>query len=261
MKAKICTWIAIGLLTAGSFAACDDNSEKNLALADSRIHLRMVEDFTLSPRTFQLHCVTEKIYPCVNFPIVARSRQSSKSIDISFEGVIETDICLTAIGPATTTIDLGALSEGAYALNLRNGGVTQTGTLVVEAGSYTVVFDESDSFAFADKRLNRIPEQTIWGYVGYDQQEEFLTLLKGLGAEEKNFSPGDYREFQIDENGKRIQSSGPERNHYFVFRYAGDPAAIDAMMRRYAEKYRGQYVYTAVYTDRGEQFLSWMYDR
>ncbi len=261
MKAKIFIGMVAGLLTAGAFAACDDKFEENLTPADSRIHLRMVEDFTRSSRTFQLYCATEKVYPCVNFPLIARTRQSSKSIDISFEGVMETDFCYTAIGPATTTIDLGALNEGTYTLNLHNGGVTETGTLVVEAGSYTAVFDESSSFAFADKRLNRIPEQTIWGYVGYDQQEEFLALLKGLGAEEKNFSPGDYREFQIDENGKRIQSSGPEREHYFVFRYAGDPTAIDAMMRRYAEKYRGQYVYTAVYTDRGEQFLSWMYDR
>jgi hypothetical protein len=81
---------------------------------DSEINIRMVEIFDKSPRTFQFQCFTEKIYPCVNYPIIVVSQQSSNNIDISFKGVIETDFCFTALGPASAYIYLGTLNNGMY---------------------------------------------------------------------------------------------------------------------------------------------------
>lgn len=247
-----------------SIESGDDDAPVNI---DSKINIRMVERFEQSPRTFQLYCATEKAYPCGNFPIIAQVRQSANQIDIAFKGVPNNiGICLTSVEPATTTIDLGALNEGTYTLNLHNGGVTQTGTLVVEAGSYTAVFDESEAFAFADKQLNRIPEQTIWGLIGYAQAETaaqadaFLDALIGVGAEKRSYTPGDYREFWIDANGEITDYPGALWGYYFdrpfVFHYSDDLAEIDRLVRQYKDV-----MSIRVHTDKGERFLSWMYDR
>jgi hypothetical protein len=267
MKTKILPLLASLLLIGGGFVACDNNKDyEDLAPADSKIHIRMVEVFDQSPRSFQLYCATEKIYPCVNYPIVAVSETSSNSIDISFKGVIESDFCLTAIGPATTTIDLGPLSEGTYALNLYNGGIKQTGTLVVTADSYEVVFDENATFGFTDKLLNRIPEQTIWGLIGYATAEtaprvnSFLEALVDLGAEKRSYAPGDYRMFWIDEKGEITDYPGALWGYYFnrpfVFHYSGDLAGIDQLVRQYKDE-----MSIRVATDKGEELRSWMYDR
>jgi hypothetical protein len=235
---------------------------------DAGINIRMVEIFDKSPRTFQFHCSTKKIYPCCNYPIVVERQQSSNSIDISFKGIIESDLCLTALGPATAIIDLGALSDGIYNLNLYYGKVKRTGNLVVSSDSYKINFHDNSVFSFTHKELNRIPEHTIWGTVGYHKQEtsslvqSFITELMELGAEKKSYRGGHYGGFEIGKNGDIVQP-GEESGYYFarsfIFRYSGDIAAVDQLVGQYARDYGTEYLYISVYTDEGEKFLSWMY--
>jgi hypothetical protein len=236
---------------------------------DSKISIRMVEISDISPRTLQFYCSTAMVYPCVNYPIYAVHQQSSNSIDISFKGVIENiGICLTAIGPATTVIDLGTLSNGTYILNLHNGDVTHTGELIVSSDSYKINFADNSDFHFTNTPLNKMPEQIIWGTVGYHKQEtlplvqSFLTGLMDLGAEKRPYNPGYYREFEIDGNGDIVQpgeGSGYYFAQSFIFNYSGDIMDIEQLVKQYARDYGNDYMYISVYTDKGEKFLSWMY--
>lgn len=235
---------------------------------DSEINIRMVEVLDKSPRTLQMYFSTTKIYPCCNYPIDLSLKKSSNTFDISFKGVIETDMCLTALGPATATIDLGALSNGTYQLNFQNGSSWHSGQLVVSSDSYKVNLGSNSNFSFTNSLLNKIPENTIWGYVGYHKQEtsalvqSFLDELLNLGANEKLYLPGDYREFEIDENGKIVQP-GANSGYYFarsfVFQYSGDIAKVEQLVEQYARDYGTEYMYIGVYTDKGGQILSWMY--
>ena len=161
MKTNILNIIAF-LIFAGSFPSCGEKGYGRFhdidANVDSEIHIRMAEIYDISPRTLQLYCSTTTIYPCSNYPIYVVSKQSSNTIDISFKGVIATDFCLTAIGPATAIIDLGTLSNGRYRLNLYNGAIKQSGELIVSRDSYMINFAKKNAFHFTNARLNRIPE-------------------------------------------------------------------------------------------------------
>jgi len=269
MKIKVLKFTAFILIFAGSFFSCNKQRQGSISPIDSAINIRMVETFNISPRTVQFYCSTTKIYPCCNYPIYVVSQQSSNSIVISFKGVIENDLCLTATGPATATIDLGALSYGTYTLTLHNGNVMQTGELVVTPDSYTIHLLDNSDFDFTNAPLNRIPEHTIWGHIGYHQQEtsplvqSFITGLIDLGATKKSYNPGFYGVFEIDTNGDIVQPG--DRSGYwfaqsFILHYSGNITNVEQLVKQYARDYGTEYMYISVYTDKGEQFLSWMYE-
>ena len=243
--------------------------EDGIKAVDSKIHISPVERYETSPRTFHLHCATEKSYSSGSNPIIVTKEQSANVIDISFKGVAEIGMT-TDIGPARAYIDLGALPEGTYTLNFYNGDVKQTGRLVVSTDSYAIEFADSDIFGVSPLTLNRIPENTIWGYVAYHKQgtatlvDSFLNDLVGAGAVKKSYLPGYYREFEIDAKGAIVQPVPGTTGHYFdklfIYGYSGDLADIDRLVRQYALNH-GADMSIMINAESGEEFMSWMYDR
>jgi len=233
---------------------------------DSDINIRMVEVFDVSPRTLQLHCSTTKIYSSGSNPIYVVCQQSSNNIDISFKGVAP--IGITAdIGPARATIDLGALSNGTYRLNLYNGDLKHTGELIVSSDNYKVNFVDQPEFRFTNSPLNKIPEQTIWGLIGYHKSEtsslvqSFFAALMDLGAEKKAYTPGYYNGFEIDKDGD-ITYPGALWGYWFdqpfIFHYSGNIENVEGLVKQYARDHR-EHMQIRINTDKGERFLSWMY--
>lgn len=266
MKTNILNLTVFLFVITGWFSSCSEKDEVDVNV-DSDINIRMVEIYDQSPRTVQFHCTTTKIYPCCNYPIYAAYQQSSNVIDISFKGVIESEFCLTALGPATAVIDLGALSNGTYRLNMHNGDIKHSGELIVSSDNYEINTNNSH-FHFTNTLLNKIPENTIWGTISYHQQgtsslvQSFIAALMDLGAKKNSYHPGDYREFEIDKNGDIVQP-GKDSGYYFaqsfVFYYPGNIADVEQLVKKYAFDYGTNYLYISVYTDKGDQLLSWMY--
>jgi hypothetical protein len=247
--------------------------ESRIETVDSKILIRPVETCTTQPRTLQLHCQTERSYSTISNSIVAVKQQSDETVDISFNGVYMSPWGFAAIGPATTVIDLGALAQGVYTLNLYGGGVRSRGRLVVTAGSYSFEMANGPTFGFTDPVLHRIPLQTIWGYVSYmsdtfpNAPAQFFKDIEAIGAEKVSLEPGWYREFEIGADGLVIQPAPdnpnhPRRRRLFVYRYTGDQMKIADLVEQWGRDHGGNnYVDVAVYSDRGTEFLSWMYDR
>ncbi|MDR2882988.1 MAG: hypothetical protein LBU98_04345, partial [Alistipes sp.] len=221
----------------------NEGYEPGVTAIDSKIHIVMTEEYKTSPRTLQLWCMTERQYGSGGNPIVYAKQQSGGTIDISFKGVSETGMT-DDIGPARAYIDLGSLDPGTYTLNLYNGSVKQTATLTVTAESYKVEMADNPTFGFGDRLLNRIPQNTIWGYVSYNSDttptiaDSFLEDLAALGAESEGFAPGRYRDF--------------------VFRYDGALDKIESLILQYLSGSEKDNLYISVYTEKGEEILSWM---
>ena len=233
---------------------------------DSMINIRVMATIEGASRNLQFYCSTAKIYPCCNYPILVEKTQSLNNIDIAFNGVLETEFCLTAIGPATAIVNLGELSNGTYNLNLFNGDRKCTGELIVTSDSYEVNFAEDGTFLFTNTPLNKTPEHTIWGMIGYHELgtlplvQSFLAELMDLGAEKKSYNPGYYQEFRIDKNGDIIT---PDMHGYwfaqsFIFNYSGNIADVEQLVKQYARDH-GAEMSIRVYSDTGDSILSWMY--
>ncbi len=235
---------------------------------DSEISLLMSEDFKASPRTFHLRCATAKQYSSGSNPIVTTHQITSSSIDISFKGVAE--IGMTAdIGPANGYINLGTLKNGKYRLNLFNGNSKRSGDLVITSDHYQIAFPQNPEFRFIYTQLNRLPEFTIWGTIGYHQQgtsvivQSFLDQLVSAGAKNKSFISGYYGEFIIDGKGAIVQP-GKDSGYYFaqnfIYQYAGHFDTIEQLVKKFARDYGNNYLYISIYSDKGDQALSWMYN-
>lgn len=252
------------------FSSCDKDSGTNV---DSEINIKMVESLDIFPRTLLLHCSTTKIYPCLDYSIYVTCQQSSKNIDISFKGVSEPPgICRTQPWPATTVIDLGTLSNGTYLINIDNGDVKVKGNLIVSSDSYTVNVVNKSSLSFINTPLNKIPEHTIWGIIGYHEQgtsslvQSFLTACKNLGATKGTYTPGYYNDraghaFEIDKNGDinyPDAALGYRFVQLFIFHYSENITDIEQLVRKYARDY-GEHISITVNTDKGEEFLSFWY--
>ena len=155
---------------------------------------------------------------------------------------------------------------GTYNLNLYNGAVQRTGKLIVSSDSYTIDWTEDSIFGFTNTLLNRIPEHTIWGYVGYHEQktlplvESFFDALMDLGATKKTYASGYYDAFEIDGNGDITLSRnlGYWFEQIFIFHYPGDLAKVEQLLEQYNHDY-GEYLNIEIDTDKGERFLSWRY--
>jgi hypothetical protein len=262
------TFLKFTVLSAvllGLFTSCNETES---GYVESEINIRMVEMYNTSPRTLWLFCYTTKIFPCINFPILFDLNQNSNEINIVFRGVPEDiGICLTAVGPARTSIDLGTLGQGTFRLNIQNGETRHAGELIVSADSYEINFPNNPDLRFTNTPLNKIPENTIWGVIGWHREEtytlaqSFLTDLMDLGAKKKPFTPGYYTGFVINQNHEKTTPDalwGFWFHQLFIFHYSADMADVEQLIKQYA-RYHRDHISIRLSTDRGERFMSWMY--
>jgi hypothetical protein len=232
---------------------------------DSDILFLMAETLDGGPRSLQFHCRTGKIYPCSNYGIAHSLKKRSQTIGINFSHVILHDFCLTALGPATTIIDIGSLNEGHYALEVSVGHDRSLGQLTVTEEYYQLDFVERSRLQPQVHRLNRVPENTIWGRVGYHDEatanlvQSFLDSLHAAGASHGQFAPGNYGHFTIDGEGEIV----PPTNHGyyfirpFVMLWEGDTQAIKELVASFGSQYDHK-MKILLQTSRGEAFRSWV---
>ncbi len=107
------TILSIFLSTLLFFSNCKDLGEEIPPL-ESSIVITPWENLSPSQRTFTLNCATDEIYGCLNFRIINRFAVGSGTIEIWLDGIYKPEVCLTALGPATANIELGALAHGNY---------------------------------------------------------------------------------------------------------------------------------------------------
>jgi len=230
----------------------------------SDIKIKMLETVDSTKRTLQFYCSTEKEYSCSNYGISKTFSKSSDNIDIDFNGIIISNLCLTSIGPATTTIDLGTLSNGTYNLDIKVERKKSSGQLIVTSDHYTITLDKQKQLQIINSPLQRIPTNTIWGTVGYHTSstatlvQTFIDTLQILGATAQTYQSGDYGYFQINSSG---QISPPQNHGYyfirpFIFNYAGNTSTLKTLVKNYGTNY-GNSLNIRLYTTKGEIFRSW----
>ncbi len=246
--------------------ACEKSDYPSSEWIDSDIIIEMWETLDPDERTFRFKCRTARIYPCYNFGIGRTLQKRPGRITILFQGIIRPGLCLTALGPARTTVELGSLETGTYELDIRVENRQSLGQLLVSDEYYEVNFHNRNQLRFDYDRLYKVPEHTIWGRIGYHAAstqhlaESFLDSLQLAGASEKEFSHGQYGYFFIGEDGevKPPQYPGTRFVKTFIFHYQDDVAILEQLVKNYGIHYHDS-LSIRLYTDKGEIFRSWTY--
>lgn len=173
-------------------------SDSMIEVIDSDVRLKLWETVDSTGRSLMLYCSTEKQYSCSNYAIDRSFNVSPGNIQIDFNGITTPEICLTSIGPATTTINLGSLANGTYQLVINVERNKSEGRLIVTSGFYEIILDQQEKLQIVNPILNRIPDNTIWGNVGYHTSttaplvQSFIDSLLQLGATSQVYQQGDY---------------------------------------------------------------------
>ena len=242
-------------------AACEPSSlEPAQAPLETKILIQPKEELKDGKRSIVLLNKTEKIYPCINFSIWTDQAFTDRSFKITFTGVEEENICATALGPATSSVDLGSIPNGDYYIELNNGNIKNKGLLSVTNREVELVFAQQNGIEIVVPKLMRVPENSYWGIVGYHNQDaaglvnEFVNELKALGAEFNKQNSGDYWHYQVGEEG---EMKLPENHGYYfaepvLFQYRESEADLKELIRSFGEQHQGK-VYLYFNSYKGEQ--------
>ncbi|WP_158858601.1 hypothetical protein [Lunatibacter salilacus] len=247
------------------FSCEDDDSGLNLNPINSNIIIEVREVLAPNSRELTLFCQTERSYPCINFPILTENQQDGNSINITFTSVEETDFCFTALGPATTSIDLHTLPNGEYEIELNNQSLKNTGTLFVTETDISLQFGSTNGIEFVRETTKRVPENTYWGAIGFHVEasstlvEEFVQKFKDAGAVFNIQSPGHYFYYEIDDSGEifaEVENSGYYFLEKFIFQYDGDEEKLKELVQVKGKEYH-EALYISIGTYKGEHFNNW----
>lgn len=83
-----------------------------------------------------LNCATVKIFECSNYVLKSSFHVSDDQIVLEFSGIDKGSFCLTALGPASTSVNLGKLSNGSYVISFQTGTQLVKGTLEISDSQY-----------------------------------------------------------------------------------------------------------------------------
>lgn len=262
MKTTSFAYLIVLLVVLG----CESETAQPVNTLGSEVELSMTEYVEDNQRTLTLKFLTRKDFPCINYRIQHSLRMDEQSINIILEKVAESDVCLDAVGPATAFVELGQLPNKAYKLTVQLGAsIVKSGTLTVSKNAYQIDMHDYDGVELLNPELYRIPNQTVWGVLKYERNEQnkelfkvFEQLMDGAGASDKKFAEGDYGYFRVGADGKITQSLTSRDalvEEPFLFDFSGDEDDLKMVLKQINSQYGD--VQIRIYDALGHEYRNW----
>jgi len=245
--------------------ACEGEETAPSNTLGSEIELSMTEFIDADQRILTLKFLTLKDFPCINNRIKYETTVDQQTVSIVLEKVEEAEVCLDAIGPASAFIELGQLDEKEYDLQIQLGeSIIKHGTLAVTKDAYLIHLDDEAGITLLNPALNRVPAQTVWGTIKYENQDSkkllnfFDEAMDIAGATDKKFAEGDYGYFRVNSDGSIVQTNEQQKEldeQAFLYDFSGKSEDIKQVLQQLNANFQNAHV--RFYNARGEEFRSW----
>jgi len=260
MKKFYFLFIVFPLIFSGCFDLSDDEDIK------SDINVKMWESVDSTQRVFKLLCYTDDVYSCVNYTIGTSIEKNNGVTTIKFKGIYAPSLCLTANGPATSTVTLGEATDSVINLLVNIEGAESIGKIRMTDTTFEADFSTLKELKFVYNELHRLPEKTIWGMVGYHAEatsalvQSFEDSLQYYGSTELLLGKGQYGYFEIDSTHAVVVPSNHGFNFAstFIYHYEGASSVLGRMMRNF-NTLHGSKMQIILYTSKGEILKSYPY--
>lgn len=203
-----------------------DSLQDTIVIADVEKEFKIDYWEELSPTkrglVFQLETIKDG--NCLNSTINYQFIVAGTKISLSLDDILTPADCVPGIAPAVATAKSGFLAYPTYDLtiDLKNT-VVNKGALTANSDNYRITMQTEAGLDFVNKKLNRIPDNTFWGYVAYpDGQtaltDEWLGSVTGI-AEAVSAKEGYYGHFTINNNTpqKIFLRNEPENTAFQAF--------------------------------------------
>lgn len=256
--------LSLLFLSSVLLSSCNDAPElESVNTLGTDVQFSMAEYFEPGQRTLSFKFLTQKDFPCINYRIKSEHQLEGHEIRIRLTEVEGADVCLEAIAPASTFLDLGELNHGKYPITIEVGeALVNTGTLTVTEDDFALLMNEEDGLIIQTPRLRRIPTGVIWGRVQATERtmtpgvaQHFAERLQRVGALPRTLAEGDYGYFAVDPSGTITLPAAPNES-FFLLDYRGELSQLESSMQEIRETY-GDEVSVSLRTADGDELKSW----
>ena len=141
--------------------------------------------------TLKLRLKTIEEFPCVNYNLATTEFINDNELIIRFENILEPSICLTAIGPAISEIDL---PENINKLTFINGNVIDSYNIIINNQEVDISIIQSNFTNSLYEKTFRYPENSFAFVCGTNTTNTYLyddflnILLNNQSLAEFNFN-------------------------------------------------------------------------
>ncbi len=203
---------------------------------ENDFYVDLFEEINNDERLFKIRIRSVDYQDCLNAVIEHDFYfdDSENRFVLSLYDISDPETCIPGEAPATLDLPLESLEIMSYKfqINLKDV-VFNSGTLTVSEDYYFLLMNTQDGFKVQHNLLYKIPQNTIWGYVGYSaeadkQQAENITKdLKDI-AGATNFSEshadGWYGYFNISQDHSLTLTDQPDSGFSNPFLFLYDPS-------------------------------------
>ncbi|MDX2067173.1 MAG: hypothetical protein SFV55_02045 [Haliscomenobacter sp.] len=213
---------------------------------EKEYELDLWENLSNQSRTFLIKANTIKNQDCLNYFIESSINRKGNNIEINLGKPQISSVCERGVGTAKSSLDLGTISNGVYPCTIKLGQIVpSTGRLVVSSGSFFLSMPAPIGFRVLHNTLLRIPDNTIWGYIGYDAAAQpvvvqFFNDLAGI-SQPNDLPKGYYGYFNFLENGSieldNTQVSTDRPIQPIVRRFSANESDLEKLIQTYRDKY------------------------
>lgn len=213
------------------FGCKKDNQTNVIVDIEDDFYIDMFEDISNGERRFQLDITTIKDQSCINYQIDfdLDFDEPGRKIGLTLNDLIEPEDCIEGMSPVSLTVPVGSVASDDYTFNINlKDAVINQGQLKVTDYAYQLEMDSDDGIQLVHEQLNRIPENTLWGYIAFDNNasapsaEGFLSDLENLSTVSSIrgntlYEPGFFGYFDLDDDLKILWPTTLDVNNFIPF--------------------------------------------
>lgn len=231
-------------------SACNKDEVETTPLGS--VNIDMYELLSYSGREFGFKAYTDlESYP-VSYEIRSNKKLDGNKITVNLLDIEKVTVSGVAVplGPASTFVNFGSLSDGEYDFEINVVDRINSGKLKIYPSFYVLSFDDTDGLTVNNDTLRRLPEGTLWGYVGYMDTayaapaQDFIDTLLSIGATPLNIAPGNYGYFEYSEDSVFSQTVNSKYTYAkeFYLSYNHSLEALNGILYYYDFNYRQLYI-------------------
>lgn len=243
-----------------SFKIPNDSVWIPLSQIDSKIFIKVHEEYRPDNRRVQMFCFTEKIYSPAGSRILSDFFQSGDTIKIEFNSIKLSDWGAAIFAPARVDFNLGYISSGSLIFEFKINGKLVLAELRISDTSLDLIIQPNNLIETQLPRVMRVPINTIWGSaesIIAAPAQEFIDSLQILGAKPIRLDVGDYSYFSIDDQGALNLKMVPGMANYnfYLYDFERDTSITRGLVKRFAKRHMDS-IYIVLWGGRGEAYFS-----
>ncbi len=233
------------LLLTLTFGCTSDNSDTPPDIVPTiadEFNIQLWEHLSPNGNSLSLLVETIEDHDCLNSIIRNEISIQSTNLIVNLDGIVQPENCIEGIAPAAADVSFSTLPIGNYDLEINILSlIKNVGFIDVSPNTFKIELNSSDGIHISNNELNRIPNNTFWGYIALDKMD-LTTVTSGFLEEieilkdDFSFDNGNYGHFKFTDEVLDFEVSTAFPDHEkFAFKYSGDLKDLTRTIKEYRE--------------------------